>query len=86
MITSDLSPREHRLVARAVRNKRVFVVLSILGVLAGAGFAAYFAWGGTYDSATLRVVVVVLILLNARSNLRQYRYARVLERLISEDR
>lgn len=57
-----------------------------MGVAVGAGLGLYYGWGGQSEPVVLQFVVVVLILLNARSNLRQYRYARVLERLMKEER
>ena len=57
-----------------------------MGVAVGVGFGLYYGLGGWSEPVVLQFVVVVLILLNARSNLRQYRYARVLERLMKEER
>lgn len=81
---SLLSPGESRFAEAAIRRRRVFLGLSIAGVaIAGALAAVYgfrFLTRPDYPVGT-RAVLVLLILLNARQNLRQYRYAGVLARL-----
>ncbi len=67
---------------RAVARKRVFLVLSLAGVVVAALLAAYYGYRRLHDPAYplgARAVIVLLVLLNARLNLRQYRYARILE-------
>ena len=68
--------------ARAVRRKGLFLALSVAGVLVGLGLALYF-WISHEpgDPTGLQTLVVVLVLLNARGNLRQVRYVRALEAL-----
>jgi len=66
-------------VAGALRRQRVFRVAMIVGVVVGLGLLALSmirfvegaVWGPTF-------VIAILVLLNARQNLRQCRYARVL--------
>jgi hypothetical protein len=61
------------------------VALAIAGVLAGAGLGTYALWRRMHDAsyhAAPTLVVAVLVLLNARQNLRQFRYARVLKLLV----
>jgi len=75
--------------ARAVRRKGVFLALSVAGVAVGTVLAAYYVyrwWNDPGYPVAVRAVVVVLILLNARQNLRQYRYARVLENTLGRCR
>jgi len=73
---------EHRFAKRAVGRKRLFVALSALGVAAGVGLGSYFWFAHQPGDPTgLQALVVVLVLLNARGNLRQYRYALALESL-----
>ena len=70
--------------ARAVGRKRLFLRLSVLGVVVGLGLAVYYAWMSSQDpdyALGLRSVVVLLVLLNARQNLRQYKYACALQAL-----
>ena len=54
----------------------------MVSVIIGLGLAAYYSW----DAYThprfdfwIHFVLVVLVLLNARQNLRQYNYAKILE-------
>lgn len=64
-------------------------MLSIAGVVIALGLAAYYLWQRSVDPdypLGVRAVIVVLILLNARLNLRQYRYALALERLAENAR
>ena len=68
----------------AVRRKRVFLVLSIVGVVIGLSLAGWYGWQRLQDPdfpLGTRAVLVVLSLLNARQNLRQFRYAQALEEL-----
>jgi hypothetical protein len=85
---SRLDPAERRFLRGAVRRRRVFLLLSAAGVAVAAGLAAYYAYRRWLDAdfpLGLRAVLVVLILLGARQNLRQYRYASLLEKLDRED-
>ncbi|MCP3980151.1 MAG: hypothetical protein GY716_12670 [bacterium] len=69
--------------AAAVRRKKVFLALSIVGVAIGLGLGAFYLlqWTRRPDYPVgVRLVLVVLILLNARQNLRQYRFACLLEK------
>ena len=71
--------------ASAVRRARLFLVLSLAGIGVGVALALFTAWRRLADPAFpvgLRLVIVILVLLNARQNLRQYRYARVLALLL----
>jgi hypothetical protein len=71
-----------RFVGQAIRRERVFRVAMGIGVAAGLCLlglsvvrgATGEAWGPTF-------VIAILVLLNARQNLRQCRYARVLRAL-----
>ncbi len=77
-VTSD------RFVRTAVRRKKVFLVLSVAGVAIGLGLAVWFGyrrWAEPEATGALHFVIVVLVLLNARANLRQYRFAAALEHL-----
>ena len=70
--------------ARAVARKDLFLRLSVLGVVVGLGLAVYYAWMSSQDPnypLGLRSVVVLLVLLNARQNLRQHKYACALQAL-----
>ncbi len=78
-----------RFTRTAVRRKKLFLVLSLAGVAIGLGLAAWFGyrrWAEPASGSGLAFVVVILVLLNARANLRQYRYALALERLLERGR
>ena len=82
-VTSD------RFVRTAVRRKKLFLVLSVTGVAIGLGLGVWFgyrSWAKPEATGALHFVVVVLVLLNARANLRQYRFAAALERVNENDR
>ena len=87
MKASDVT--NDRFVRNAVRRKKLFLVLSATGVAIGLGLAVWFGyrrWAAPEATGALPFVVVVLVLLNARANLRQYRFAEALERLLKHGR
>ena len=80
----SLNEIERAFAARAVGRKDVFRVLSIAGVVIAAGLTFFYGWERLHDPnypLAPRLVLVVLILLNARQNLRQHKYATLLEKL-----
>jgi len=56
--------------------------LTWIGVAVGIGLAAWYGLVRSEAPGAIEWVVVVLILLNARQNLRQVKYARALEQLL----
>jgi hypothetical protein len=79
---------DRRFAEQAIRRKDLFKNLSVLSVIVGALLGAYFAVESSRDPNFewgVRAVLVVLILLNGRQNLRQYKYARVMEGLLGSD-
>ncbi len=84
MSPSPLTDSEIRFAGRAVRRGRLFLALACAGVviaLALSVFYGYRRWTDPSFPVGVRAVVVLLILLNARQNLRQYRYASLLRKL-----
>jgi hypothetical protein len=84
MSPSPLTDSEIRFAARAARRGRLFLALACGGVaiaLALSVFYGYRRWTDPSFPVGARAVVVLLILLNARQNLRQYRYASLLRKL-----
>ncbi len=72
---------------RAVRRKRLFLALAIAGLVIASGLSIYYGYRRLTDPGFgigPRAVIVLLILLNSRQNLRQYRYAGVLESLVGK--
>ena len=81
----SLSDAERAFAARAVCRKRVFRTLSTVNVAAAGLLAAVYGYEGVRDPSFAilpRAVIVLLILINARQNLRQSRYAAIIEKLI----
>ena len=79
-----LDDAERAFAERAMRRKAVFRTLSIAGVAIAAGLALFYGWERLRDPSfplAPRLVLIVLILLNARQNLRQHKYAALLEKL-----
>jgi hypothetical protein len=82
--TESLNDVERAFAERAVRRKEVFRVLSVAGIVIAAGLALIYGWERLRDPSfplAPRLVLIVLILLNARQNLRQHKYAALLEKL-----
>ena len=84
-----MTDAETRFAARALRRKRLFLVLSIAGLVIAAGLSIYYIARVATDPdfpIGPRAVIVVLILLNARQNLRQYRFAGILEQVLPREK
>jgi len=83
-----LSDAERAFAARAVRRKRVFRTLSMVNIAAAALLAVIYGYERMRDPSFAiapRAIIVLLVLLAARQNLRQYRYAAILEKLIKPE-
>ena len=83
-VAESLNDIERAFAARAVRRKEVFRALSLAGLAIAAALAVFYGWARLHDPSFAlapRLVLVVLILLNARQNLRQHKYAALLEKL-----
>ena len=73
---------QQRFVERALRRKKLFLALSIVGMVIAVVLAAYYGFRRLNDPTFpigSHAVIVVLILLNSRQNLRQYRFASFIE-------
>ena len=73
---------QQRFVERALRRKKLFLALSIVGIVIAVVLAAYYGFRRLNDPTFpigSHAVIVVLILLNSRQNLRQYRFASFIE-------
>jgi hypothetical protein len=81
---SDLSETERTFTTRAIRRKRLFRVLSQASVAIALALAVVYGLERLRDPSfplAPRAVIILLILLNARQNLRQHKYAAILEKL-----
>ena len=73
---------QQRFVERALRRKRLFLALSIVGIMIAIVLATYYGFRRLNDPTFpigSHALIVVLILLNSRQNLRQYRFASFIE-------
>ena len=69
---------QERFIQRALRRKKLFLALSIVGLVIAVALAVYYGVRRFNDPTFPigpRAVIVILILLNSRQNLRQYRFA-----------
>ena len=83
-----MTDADRRFAEQAIRRKDLFKNLSVLSVIVGALLGAYFAVESSRDPNFewgVRAVLVVMILLSGRQNLRQYKYARVMEGLLGSE-
>jgi hypothetical protein len=80
-----MTESEERFARRAVRRKRLFLGMSIAALVVAASLTILYAVWWYLDRAFAvgpRAVIILLVLLNARQQLRQYKYATILERLL----
>ena len=83
-----MTESEEAFARRAVRRKGLFFKLSAASVIVAVGLVILYStfwWRDHSYAVGPRAVIILLILLNARQNLRQYRYAGVLEHLLPPD-
>jgi hypothetical protein len=76
-----MTEADSRFAERAVRRRPLFLALSWIGVAVAVALGGYYAYRRYEDPAFplgVRIALVTLILLNARQNLRQYKYAGIL--------
>ena len=78
---------DERFARRAIRRKRLFLGLSIAGLSIAFALTMLYAllwWRTPGFPIAPRAVIILLVLLNARQNFRQYKYARILEGLMGQ--
>lgn len=83
--SASLDAVESAFVRRALRRRPLFLGLSVFGIAVALGLSGYYTWRVMHDPlfpVGPRAVIVVLVLLNARQNLRQYRFAGVLDKVL----
>jgi CHASE2 domain-containing sensor protein len=86
--SASLDAVESAFARRALRRRPLFLGLSIFGIAVAAGLSCYYVWRRMHDPlfpVAARAVIVVLVLLNARQNLRQYRFAGLLGKVLPPD-
>ncbi len=80
-----LTESERAFAARAVRRKRLFLNLSSASIAVALALALVYGYERLRDPSfplAPHAVIILLILLNARQNLRQHKHAAILEKLI----
>jgi hypothetical protein len=83
-----MTESEEAFARRAVRRRGLFLKLSVASLIVAAGLVVLYSifwWRDQSYPIGPRAVIILLILLNARQNLRQYRYAGVLKQLLSPE-
>jgi hypothetical protein len=76
---------ERAFAAKAIRRKDLFRRISNVSIAVAAALAIVYGVERARDpsfSLAPRAVIILLILLNARQNLRQHKYAAILEKLV----
>ena len=79
-----MTEAQSRFLTNAIRRKDLFLQLSIVGVIVAIGLAGWCIWRRLEEpsaSGGTGWVLLILVLLNARQNLRQCHYARILRNL-----
>ena len=77
-----LTKYENSFAKKAIRRKKLYLALSIVSTIIGSLLAIFYAWKAYAQpdfNIGIHFVITVLILLNARQNLRQYHFAKILE-------
>jgi hypothetical protein len=80
-----MTDAERAFAAKAIRRKRLFRRISDVSIAVAALLAIVYGIERARDpsfSLAPRAVIILLILLNARQNLRQHKYAAILEKLV----
>ena len=83
-----LSDSQRHFIDGALRRRRLFLPMMAVGVVVGLGLLGHAIWIGQTqpeEPIALRVVLAILILLNARQQLRQHRYAGILAALMEDE-
>ena len=82
-----MTESDERCALRAIRRKRLFLGLSVAGLAIAFALTVLYGilwWRNPEFPIAPRAVIVLLVLLNARQNLRQYKYARLLEGFVGQ--
>ena len=83
MQAPDLSPKEKKFLNRQIRYTNLYLYFSIAGVAIGLLLTVNLIWNQKIQSGT-EFVLVILILLGARANLKQHKDGKLFQKLTSE--
>jgi hypothetical protein len=84
-----LSDYQNKFALKTIQRKQTYLVISILSVIIGVCLTLYYSWlaNTVIDfEKGIHAILIILILLNARQNLRQYNYAKILEAIFLKER
>ena len=57
----ELTPRESRFLDRQIRNKKNYLVFSIVGVVVAFGMAVYYMLNDGIDGVRFALIIVILL-------------------------
>ena len=80
----SMTQPEREFAAKAIRRKQLFRAISNISIAVAVLLALVYGFERLHDPSfqlAPRAVIILLILLNARQNLRQHKYAAILEKL-----
>ena len=80
----SMTETERQFAAKAIRRKQLFRKISNISIAVAVLLAIVYGFERLHDPTfqlAPRAVIILLILLNARQNLRQHKYAAILEKL-----
>jgi flagellar biogenesis protein FliO len=80
----SMTQPEREFAAKAIRRKQLFRTISNISIAVAVLLALVYGFERLHDPSfqlAPRAVIILLILLNARQNLRQHKYAAILEKL-----
>jgi hypothetical protein len=83
--SETMTAAERAFAAKAIRRKELFRRISNISIAIAVALAIVYGVERARDpsfSLAPRAVIILLILLNARQNLRQHKYAAILEKLV----
>jgi hypothetical protein len=75
----NLSISEQKFLLRLMRYEKMFLAFCLVGVLAGLSILTVSLVRGTFNMQ--RLVIITLILLQSRSNLKQHKAAKIFKKL-----
>ena len=76
-----LTSVEQKFLAQQLTREKIYLYVCVLGILVAVAIIGYMSIWGPFDST--RFVLAIMILLNARSNLKQYKNVQLLKKLSS---
>ncbi len=79
MQKDKLTSVEQKFLAQQLKREQIYLYVCALGILVAVAIIGYMSIWGHFDST--RFVLAIMILLNARSNLKQYKNIQLLKKL-----